>query len=332
MVLSAITHNLSSNEVPFPPLPAVASAIEAAVAGGNRYPDLFGDTLSTAIAADLQVPASHVVTGAGSVVVMQQLIRATTGPGEEVVYARPAFEGFPMVIGGHGAQPVGVPLADEKHDLEAMAAAITHRTGMAIICNPHNPTGTLLGKAEISGFLDAVPRRLTVVLDEAYREFARGPEVPDGVDLYREHPNLAVLRTFSKAHGLAGLRVGYAIAQDELAAALRRVSVPYGVSSPAQAGALASLRAGSQVANRCDGLVSERQRISKELRRQGWTLPLSHGNFIWLRLGERADEFTVACAAAGIAVRPFSDEGVRITIGRTEANNAFLDVASQFGH
>ncbi len=308
-------YDLSSNELPHPPLPAVATAIHAAAGAGHRYPDPFGTALSGPIAAHLGVPPSHVVAGAGSVQVAQQLIRAIAGPGEQVMYASPAFEGFPLLISGHGAEPLAVPLADERHDLSAMGAALTDQTRMVIVCNPHNPTGAVLRSAELSRFLDSVPRHVVVRLDEAYREFVRDPDVPDGVVLYREHPKVVVLRTFSKAHGLAGLRVGYAVAHDELAVAVRRVSVPYGVNALAHAAALASLRAGRDVMRRCDELVGERERIGTELRRQVWRPPHFQGNFTWLRLAERTAEFAAACAAAGVAVHPFGTEGVRITVG-----------------
>jgi histidinol-phosphate aminotransferase len=317
---------LSANEFPYPPLPAVAAAARAAVAAGNRYPDASGTELSAAIAAHLRVQPSHVVTGAGSFVLVQQLIRATTSPGSQVVYAAPAFEGFPMLIGAHQAEPVAVPLTDERHDLAAMAAAVTGRTAMVIVCNPHNPTGTALRETELRHFLRELPRHVVVLLDEAYREFVRDPGVADGLALYREYPNVVVVRTFSKAHGLAGLRAGYALARDQVAAALRRVSLPYGVSAPAQAAALASLRVAGDVTRRCDELVIERERVCAALRRQGWTVPQPEGNFVWLRLGERTAEVTAACATAGVAIHQFPAHGVRVTIGLPVANDAFLEV------
>jgi histidinol-phosphate aminotransferase len=175
-----------------------------------------------------------------------------------------------------------------------------------------------------------VPPDVLVVIDEAYREFVRDPDVPDALDVYRDRPNVAVLRTFSKAYGLAGLRVGFAVAHDPVAAALRKTAVPFGVSSVAQRAATASLQAEDELLERVEALVKERSRIHDALRDQGWDLPASEANFLWLRLGDRTAEFAAACEAAGVVVRPFDGEGARVTIGETEANEIFLRVAGSF--
>jgi histidinol-phosphate aminotransferase len=211
-----------------------------------------------------------------------------------------------------------------------MAEAITDRTRLVIVCNPNNPTGTSVRKAELDRFLDAVPSDVLVVLDEAYREFIRDPEVPDGVELYRNRPNVCVLRTFSKAYGLAGLRVGFAIAHEPVAAALRKTAVPFGVSQLAQEAAIASLRAEDELLGRVGSLVCERTRVVDGLRAQGWTVPETQANFVWLRLGEHTVAFAQACEQHGVVVRPFPGEGVRVTVGETEANDIFLKVAENF--
>jgi histidinol-phosphate aminotransferase len=224
-----------------------------------------------------------------------------------------------------------VPLtADERHDLDAMAAAITDRTRLVLLCSPNNPTGTAIRRGELERFLDRVPADLLVVIDEAYREFVRDPDVPDALEVYRDRPNVAVLRTFSKAYGLAGLRVGFGVAHEPVAAALRKTAVPFGVSSLAQTAATASLRAEDELFERVEALVKERSRVHDALREQGWSQPASEANFVWLRLGERTAEFAAACEAAGVVVRPFADEGARVTIGETEANDIFLRVAARF--
>ena len=322
---------LSSNENPYPPLPGVLEAATAAAATFNRYPDLACAALTAELAERFGVPAEHVATGTGSVGVAQQLVQSTSGPGDEVIYAWRSFEAYPIITRVSGARAVQVPLdADEVHDLDAMAAAITDRTRLIFVCNPNNPTGTAVRRAELVRFLDRVPSDVLVVLDEAYREFITDAEVPDGVDLYRDRPNVAVLRTFSKAYGLAGLRVGFAIAHEPVAAALRKTAVPFGVSQLAQDAAVASLRAEPALLERVAGLVAERARVSEALAGQGWTVPRTQANFVWLRLGERTADFAAACERAGVTVRPFVGEGVRITIGETAANDLILRAAEEF--
>jgi histidinol-phosphate aminotransferase len=292
---------------------------------------MFATEMTAAIAEHHGVPASHVAVGTGSVGVLQQIIQATAGDGHEVVYAWRSFEAYPILVAVNGAGGVPVPLrADEHHDLDAMAAAITPATRLVLVCNPNNPTGAAIRRDELTAFLDAVPPEVLVVLDEAYTEFVRDPAVPDGLDLYRERPNVCVLRTFSKAYGLAGLRVGYAIARVPVAEALRKTAVPFGVSGLAQRAVLASLEAEDELLARVDLLVSARTELADGLRAQGWVVPTTQANFVWLRLGERTAEFASACAAAGLSVRAFDGEGVRVTVGETGANVALLDLAAAF--
>ncbi|MFE2041745.1 histidinol-phosphate transaminase [Streptomyces sp. NPDC059477] len=324
-------YKLSSNENPYPPLPGVMERVTAAVSSFNRYPDLACTGLMNELADRFGVPLTHLATGTGSVGVAQQLIQATAGPGDEVIYAWRSFEAYPIITLISGARPVQVPLTGgEVHDLDAMADAITERTRLIFVCNPNNPTGTVVRRAELERFLDRVPGDVLVVLDEAYREFIRDPEVPDGVEIYRNRPNVCVLRTFSKAYGLAGLRVGFAIGHEPVAAALRKTAVPFGVSQLAQEAAIASLRAEDELLGRVGSLVGERARVAEGLRAQGWTVPETQANFVWLRLGERTVTFAEACEQAGVVVRPFAGEGVRVTIGETEGNDIFLKVAEAF--
>ncbi|MFJ8335168.1 histidinol-phosphate transaminase [Streptomyces sp. NPDC094437] len=324
-------YKLSSNENPYPPLPGVLESVTAAASSFNRYPDLACTGLLNELADRFGVPLTHLATGTGSVGVAQQLVQATSGPGDEVVYAWRSFEAYPIITQVSGATSVRVPLTpDEAHDLDAMADAITERTRLIFVCNPNNPTGTVVRRAELERFLDRVPGDVLVVLDEAYREFVRDAEVPDGVELYRDRPNVCVLRTFSKAYGLAGLRVGFAIAHEPVAAALRKTAVPFGVSQLAQEAAIASLRAEDALLGRVGSLVGERARVADGLRAQGWTVPETQANFVWLRLGERTAAFAELCERHGVVVRPFAGEGVRVTIGETEANDIFLKAAESF--
>ncbi|WP_372344314.1 histidinol-phosphate transaminase [Streptomyces sp. KL116D] len=326
-----VAYKLSSNENPYPPLPGVMEQAMAAAGTFNRYPDMACTGLMNELADRFGVPVSHLATGTGSVGVAQQLLQATSGPGDEVIYAWRSFEAYPIITQISGATSVRVPLTDgEVHDLDAMAEAITDRTRLIFVCNPNNPTGTVVRRAELERFLDRVPSDVLVVLDEAYREFIRDAEVPDGVEIYRDRPNVAVLRTFSKAYGLAGLRVGFAIAHEPVAAALRKTAVPFGVSQLAQDAAVASLRAEDELLGRVGSLVGERTRVVDALRAQGWTVPETQANFVWLRLGEKTMDFAAACEQAGVVVRPFAGEGMRATIGETEANDIFLQAAEAF--
>jgi histidinol-phosphate aminotransferase len=211
-----------------------------------------------------------------------------------------------------------------------MADAITERTRVIFVCNPNNPTGTVVDGAELTAFLGRVPADCLVVLDEAYADYVRDPDVPNGIDVYREHPNLAVLRTFSKAHGLAGLRVGFLIGHEPVAGAVRTTMLPFSVNSLAQTAAVASLAAEAELQERVDLAVKERGRVRDELLAQGWTVPPSEANFVWLRLGADTQDFAAACADAGISIRAFGDEGARISVGTPEANDIFLGAARAY--
>jgi histidinol-phosphate aminotransferase len=323
-------HKLSSNESPYGPLPSVAAAITQAVRDVNRYPDPEGRPLISAIAARLAVPAEHVAIGSGSAAVLKQVIDAVAHPGAEVVYPWRSFEAYPDLCDLAGVVSVPVPLRGDDHDLAAMATAITPRTRLILVCNPNNPTGTTVAKDDLVAFLGCVPGNCLVVLDEAYREYARDGAAPDGVGLYADRPNVAVLRTFSKAYGLAGLRVGFLVGQAAMAEAVRKRILPFTVSSLAQVAAIASLAADRELLERVEATVKERDRVRGVLLADGWTVPRTEANFLWLRLGEDTTPFAAACAQAGIALRPFAGEGARVSIGTPEANDAFLTVAHRY--
>jgi histidinol-phosphate aminotransferase len=327
------TYKLSSNENPYPPLPGVVEAAQAAVAQMNRYPDMGASALYAALARRLGVPTEHLATATGSVALIYQLVAAFCDPGDEVVYAWRSFEAYPIAVAASGATSVKVPLAPgARHDLDAMAAAITDRTKIVIVCTPNNPTGPAVTQAELDAFLTKVPPRVLVVIDEAYVEFVRTDDPVDGLATYRAHPNVVVTRTFSKAYGLAGFRVGYAVSNEPIAAALRAVSLPFGVSSVAQAAAVASLDAEPDLLKRVEALVVERTRVVAALRDAGCDIPEAQGNFVWFPVGDRAIDFAAACDEAGIVVRPFAGDGVRASIGETEANDRLIEVAKAFRH
>jgi len=324
-------YKLSSNENPYPPLPGVVEAAHAAVATMNRYPDMGNTLVYDALAARLGVPAAHLSAATGSVALIYQILQAFCDPGDEVVYAWRSFEAYPIAVAAAAATSVQIPVtATGEHDLDAMAAAVTDRTKVVLVCTPNNPTGPAVTQSGLLAFLAKVPSHVLVVVDEAYLEFVRMDDPVDGLAAYRAFPNVVLTRTFSKAYGLAAFRVGYAVARDEVAAALRAVSLPFGVSGVAQAAAVASLEAEPELLERVAALVAERTRVADGLRDAGWQLPDAQGNFVWLPLGDRTLDFAAAAGEAGLSVRPFAGDGARVSIGEVEANTRFVEVAAAF--
>ncbi|XPP27670.1 MAG: histidinol-phosphate transaminase [Leucobacter sp.] len=316
---------LSSNENPYPPLDSVAQTVHEQVASMQLYPDMGAGALRTAIAEHHGVRTEEIAVGAGSVEVANQLISASAGEGDEVIFAWRSFEAYPILVQISGATPIAVPLTpEERHDLPAMAAAVTERTRLILVCNPNNPTGAGVTAAELDEFMAAVPQDVLVVVDEAYVHFNNDPESADGLDFFRRYENIAVLHTFSKAYGLAGLRVGYAIAREPVAENLRRVALPFGVSALAQHAAIASLEAESELSERVHLLTAERARVLVGLRDAGWNVRDSLGNFVWLRTGERTPEIDAALRAHAVIGRAYGAEGIRVTIGSPAMNDAFL--------
>ncbi|CAL9657197.1 histidinol-phosphate transaminase [Saccharothrix sp. NPDC042600] len=327
---------LASNEVSAGPLPSVVRAIADAATAVNRYPDTAATDLVARLGQKLGVAPEHVAVGCGSVTLCQQVVQATCTEADEVVFPWRSFEAYPIITQVVGAQAVRVPLT-EGHglDLDAMAAAITPKTRLVFVCNPNNPTGTALRTEDIERFIERVPRDALVVIDEAYREFVDDDAIPDGVELAKRQwaagrDNVAVLRTFSKAYGLAGLRVGYAVASPAVAETLRKVYVPFSVNALAQVAAIASLDAEDELMARCRAIVGERARVRSELIAAGFEVPVTQANFVWLPLGERTAAFNEHCLAHKVIVRAFVGDGVRVTIGEPEENDAFLAAAKSF--
>lgn len=322
------TAALASNESHFEPLPAVLDTVRQAAARMNRYPDMAATALRERIAAFLGADAQEVAVGPGSVGVLQQILTATCGPGDEVVFAWRSFEAYPLLVSLTGAASVPVPLTvDESHDLEAMLAAITDRTRVVLVCSPNNPTGVAVGRESLARFIAEVPSHVLVVIDEAYVEYVDEAAGLDALGLFRAHSNVCVLRTFSKAYGLAGLRVGYAVAHAGLAEGLRRVALPFAVSALAQQAAIESLEAVEQLRERVAAVAAERRRISAALRRRGWELTDSQANFVWLRAGEKLRAALVeAFDRADVLVRAYAGDGVRITVADPITNDRVLAV------
>ncbi|WP_448615595.1 histidinol-phosphate transaminase [Modestobacter sp. URMC 112] len=323
---------LASNEVAFPPLPAVLEAIRVTAGETNRYPDNAASVLTAALARRYGVDPGQVATGCGAVTVCQQLAQAYNDPGTSLAFAWRSFEMYPLLAQVAGARDVRVPLVPgspggtpDTHDLDGLLAAIDGSTRLVFVCNPNNPTGTAVRRTELERFLDAVPAETLVVLDEAYREFVTDPDVPDGLELMRGRSNVAVLRTFSKAWGLAGLRVGFLVAEDPaVAEAVRKTHVPFSVSTLAQAAAVAALASEAEVRERCAAVVAERARLTAALRDRGLTVADSQANFVWLPLGERTAELAAALEARAVITRPFAGEGLRVTVGTPEEDDVFL--------
>ncbi len=322
---------LASNETVHGPLPSVREAIAAATETINRYPDNgqveLKEHLAAFLSKDGDFPPERIAVGCGSVSLCQQLIQITCTVGDEAVFGWRSFEVYPLQVRVAGAVPVQVPLRDHTFDLDAMLAAVTERTRLIFVCNPNNPTSTVVDPDELARFVAGVPSDILVCIDEAYVEYIRDGLLPDSLSLARKYPNVVVLRTFSKAYGLAGLRVGYAVGDPEVITALGKVYVPFTASTISQAAAIASVQAAGELLARTDTVVAERRRVSAELARLGYTVPSSQANFVWLPLGDDTLDFAQRAAEARVLVRPYGTEGARVSIGAPAENDAFLAFA-----
>jgi histidinol-phosphate aminotransferase len=319
---------LSSNENPFEPLPGVVEAVNA-VSSFNRYPDATALALRERLAARYGLSADEVHIGAGSVALLAQLILAAAGPGDEVLYSWRSFEAYPGLVTVAGATSVTVPnRPDHGHDLTALAARVSPRTRVVIVCSPNNPTGVVVTADEFAAFMAAVPADLLVILDEAYAEFVTDPAAVVGPPLLERYPNLVVLRTFSKAYGLAGLRVGYALGPVDILNAARSTAIPLSVTGQASAAALASLDAEADLLARVGVIADRRDGILTALHDAGWAVPRSQANFIWLPLGESTESSTQRFTDAGLVVRPFHPEGIRVSIGEEESVATLIQIGA----
>ena len=335
-------YKLSSNENPLGPVPEVARVL-AEFDAVHRYPDPLSTALRTALAGQLGVDAEDIVTGAGSLGALNQILKTFAGVNadgvqDEVIYAWRSFEAYPILVGIMGARSVQVPnLPNGAHDLDAMAAAVTDRTRLILVCTPNNPTGPAVTESQIRSFLAKVPATVPVVIDEAYFEFCAASSIPEGeepplngLDIYRDYPNVIILRTFSKAQGLAGLRVGYSISHPQITRHLRVAATPFAVSALAERAAVASIEHQEAVMERVRHIVAERERVTARLRELGYEFPSTYANFVWLPLGERTGEFVDLMDRNALSVRAFGSEGVRVSIGEVEANDRFLSLCELF--
>lgn len=326
---------LASNETPWGPPAPVVGALQGQIERLNRYPDPAKTLLRQRIADRCELPVGRVAVGNGSCEILMAAADALLEPGAEVVYAWPSFSIYPHVAMQSGARPVEVPLdADGRHDLGAMARQVTAATRMVLVCNPNNPTATALPVDEIDAFVAALPRHLAVVLDEAYVEFNALQDPGDSLDLVRRHPNLVILRTFSKVYGLCGLRAGYALGPEEFRLAVDRVRQPFSVNTLAQAAAAEAIRHQDEVARRVEATIVERAWLESELEGRGLATSDSQANFVWVSLGEREEAPVVdGLAQRGVIVRSgaaLGSEGhLRVTLGTRAQNRRFLEALDE---
>lgn len=317
---------LSSNEVPFPPSPAVAKALEQGQ--WNRYPDATASGVRTRLAKKYGVSPNEVLVGAGSVALLAQWITAAAGPGDEVVYSWRSFEAYPGLVTVAGAKSVQVPnTSDHRHDIAGLIAAVTEKTRVLIVCTPNNPTSQIVTHKEFETLMASVPPDLLVILDEAYAWFVDHPEAVNGRNYLGRYPNLVVLRTLSKAYGLAGLRIGYGLAPEELINPARATAIPLSVSAPAQLAAEAALDNDREILKRLDDLRFQMARVRKEW--EAGVLPLPWGNFAWLPVGDDTETVASWLAEEGVVARVFSGEGIRVSIAEPEGVDALLRVAAR---
>jgi histidinol-phosphate aminotransferase len=329
---------LASNESPYAPLPAVREAIQRALQTLNRYPDPANERLRQRLSDRYEVPPSQIAIGNGSCDILLAAGEALLEPGAELVYAWPSFSVYPHLAAASGARAVTVPLDSERrHDLPAMLREITVATRLVLVCNPNNPTSTALALADIVGFLAEVPRHACVIVDEAYCEFSLLEDPDASIDLLAHHPNLILLRTFSKVHGLCGLRVGYALCgSEELPRALDQVRQPFFCNALAQAGAIEALAHQDAVIDRVTRTIAERISVAERLQALGLEVADSQANFCWIELGEGRDEQQVMAGLRerGVLVRGGTALGsqtpaLRVTYGLPEENVRFLDALAE---
>jgi histidinol-phosphate aminotransferase len=323
---------LASNESPYPPLPAVREAIDRALSSLNRYPDPSNSILRERLSDRYEVPPSQIAIGNGSCDILLAAGEALLEPGAELVYAWPSFSVYPHLSAASGARAITVPLdSEQRHDLEAMLGEITVATRLVIVCNPNNPTSTALGPAEIAAFVAEVPPHVCVIVDEAYCEFNLLGDPDASIDLLDRHPNLVLLRTFSKVHGLCGLRVGFALCgSEDLPTAVDQVRQPFFCNALAQAAAVEALAHQDAVIERVTQTVAERISVAEGLRALGIEVADSQANFCWLGLGERDEtEVMAGLEGRGVLVRGGGALGsetpaLRVTYGTPEENARFL--------
>lgn len=321
---------LSSNENPFAPLPSVRAVIGEAALAANRYPDNECVQVRQKLSTLYDILPEAIAVGCGSIGLLHQVLLALVDPGDEVIYGWPSFEAYPILCAQVGAKTMQVELTDSSLDLTAIGQAVTSRTKVIIICNPNNPTGTIVTRESFEKFLSTVPPDVLVVLDEAYYEMSTDSECPDGLDYISDFRNVLVLRSMSKAFGLAALRIGYAAASPDLIRILLRASLPFAVSSLAQVAAIASIDHYDELLERVTRIVTFRDQLQERLSELQTHVPESQANFFWLPVGDRVADLYKALSAQGVITRPRPPHGLRISIGSEQDNFRMIDALEKY--
>mgnify|MGYP003870330903 CR=1 FL=1 len=320
---------LASNENPFPPLPSIVDAVADAAENANRYADHRATTLRRRLAEHVGVEPEQVTVGCGSVGLLQQLCLTYVDPGDEVVFPWLSFEAYPIYTKMMSGVAVNPPLVDHAFDMEAVAAAVNQNTKLVMLATPNNPTGTAVSTSDIKRLLEMIPSNVVVLVDEAYREFA-DPALGNPVtDLLPHHQNVIITRTFSKAYGLAGLRVGYAVTDPDIVTEMDKILLAFAVNGAAQAAALATLDAIDEYRPRINTLLEERARVVAALTEAGHELPDAQANFVYLPLGDKTEQIGLGLEKRGIVTRPFPGHGIRVTVGTAAENDRFLNALTE---
>ncbi|HSB84677.1 MAG TPA: histidinol-phosphate transaminase [Ilumatobacteraceae bacterium] len=321
---------LASNENPLPPVQSILDAVAAAASGANRYADHRATAVRERLSTWLDVPVESVTVGAGSVGLLQQLFLTYVDPGDEVVYPWRSFEVYPVYTQLMAGTAITTPLTEaHAFDVGAVAAAVTDRTKLVLLATPNNPTGTALSTTEMATLIETIPPKTIVVIDEAYREFL-DPTLGDPVaELVPRFPHVVVTRTFSKAQGLAGIRAGYAIGSADVITSIDKTLFPFAVNALAQAAAIAAIDAADEIEARVADIKTERGRVVTELTAAGWRLPDAQANFVYLPIGPRTDEVYIELERRGVVTRPFTGEGIRVTISTPAENDRFLNTLAE---
>jgi histidinol-phosphate aminotransferase len=320
---------LSSNENPRPPHPKIVEAVVAAMLASNRYPESGCPELTRALASRHGLPPEEVMVGNGSNEIIDLLVRAVAGPGDNVVFPAPSFIVYALIAKICGCDGIGVPCRDYRLDLPAMRRAVNDRTRAVFICNPNNPTSTYVSEAEVREFIAGLPAQVFVVLDEAYIDYVDAADYPDSMALRREHPQVVILRTFSKFFAIAGVRVGYAMAHPDVVDVLHRVRQPFNVSRLAQAAGLAALECAGELAPLARETIAERARVRQEILRLGLACPPSQANFLFVDLGASTLDLFAELQRRGLIVRRLGQFGAtrnsyRISIGTPDENDRLI--------
>lgn len=315
---------LASNENPFGCSPKVKQAIAEGLSEINLYPDGNATLLRESLARHYGLDPEQFVFGAGSNEIISFIAQLFLNPGDESIYPMPSFVWYNTAVRAVGAVPVKIPLRDYTTDLDAIKSSITEKTKIIWICNPNNPTGTIITDKQQEEFLDSVPRNVVVVLDEAYYEYAKGEGFPESVPLLNKYPNIIVLRTFSKAYGLAALRVGYGITSPEIVSYLNRIRPPFNVNTLAQKAAVAALEDQSFVSYAVSETKKGRLTLYEAFEKLGLKYIKSYTNFIWVETSYQSGEIFQKLLKKGVIIRPFMDNWIRITVGTEEENRALI--------